>query len=279
MRFYPFAMTLRHVGGNATCGIIARHSEGNPLTRLYFPGEIADHGECHVAAVQAHHVIHVLRLQTGAKLTLFDGRGVEYAAVIRRIDKSGLTLGITARREVSRESPLKAVLAQGISSGERMDYTVQKCVELGISAIQPLTTQRSVVRLTSERADKRVAHWQSVAASACEQCWPQSVACRPAGAAADAAGWAPNRMASVTFCRRTRKPALRDLPQPKGTVTLLVGPEGGWNEDETTAAGLAGFKPMTIGPRVLRTRDRRSCSPCSHAGVVGRFLVLWGDPA
>ncbi|HTE16540.1 MAG TPA: RNA methyltransferase PUA domain-containing protein, partial [Burkholderiales bacterium] len=81
------------------------------MTRLYFPGEIAEHGECHMAAGQAHHVIHVLRLQAGAPLTLFDGRGVEYPALIRRIDKSGLTLTVTARREVSRESPLTVVLA------------------------------------------------------------------------------------------------------------------------------------------------------------------------
>ena len=140
------------------------------MTRLYFPGAIADHGECHVVAGQAHHVIHVLRLQVGAALTLFDGRGGEYVALIKRIDKSGLTLTVAERREINRESPLSVVLAQGISSGERMDYTVQKCVELGITTIQPLTTQRSLVRLTSERADKRVGHWQTVAAAACEQC-------------------------------------------------------------------------------------------------------------
>lgn len=114
------------------------------MTRLYFPGAIADHGECHVVAGQAHHVIHVLRLQVGAALTLFDGRGGEYVALIKRLDKSGLTLSVAERREVNRESPLGVVLAQGISSGERMDYTVQKCVELGITAIQPLTIDRRI---------------------------------------------------------------------------------------------------------------------------------------
>lgn len=262
-------MTLRHAGRNATYGIIARHHEGNLLTRLYFPGEIADHGECHVAAVQAHHVIHVLRLQTGAMLTLFDGRGVEYAAVIRRIDKSGLTLGITGRHEVSRESPLTAVLAQGISSGERMDYTVQKCVELGISAIQPLTTQRSVVRLTSERADKRVAHWQSVAASACEQCGrnqlPVVLPVQPL------TRWLGTQSNGERYLLSPHaQTRLRDLPQPQGPVTLLVGPEGGWNEDETTAAGLAGFKPMTIGPRVLRTET-------AAVAALAAMQALWGD--
>ena len=98
-----------------------------------------------MVAGQAHHVIHVLRLQAGAPLILFDGRGVEYTSLIKRIDKSGLTLTVTGRNEVSRESPLEIVLAQGISSGERMDYTVQKCVELGVSAIQPLITQRSEI--------------------------------------------------------------------------------------------------------------------------------------
>jgi 16S rRNA (uracil1498-N3)-methyltransferase len=239
------------------------------LTRLYFPGEIAAHGECRVAATQAHHVIHVLRLQAGAALTLFDGRGVEYAALIRRIDKSGLTLTVTERREVSRESPLTVLLAQGVSSGERMDYTVQKCVELGISAIQPLSTQRSVVRLSVERADKRVAHWQAVAAAACEQCGRNQVPAilpvqpltRWLGTPADGARYL---LSPQTHTR------LRDLARPPGAITLLVGPEGGWNEAESAAAKLAGFAPMALGPRVLRTET-------AAVAALAAMQALWGD--
>ncbi len=242
------------------------------MTRLYFPGDIADHGEYHVVAGQAHHVIHVLRLQAGAALTLFDGRGAEYAALIKRIDKSGLTLTVAERREVSRESPLRVVLAQGISSGERMDYTVQKCVELGIQAIQPLVTQRSVVRLSSERADKRVAHWQTVAAAACEQCGrnllPEILPVQPLmkwlGVAQSQPGDARYLLSPHSSTR------LRDQTRPQHAVTLLAGPEGGWNPDETTAALGAGFTPLTLGPRVLRTET-------AAVAALAAMQAVWGD--
>jgi 16S rRNA (uracil1498-N3)-methyltransferase len=239
------------------------------LTRLYFPGEIAAHGECRVAAAQAHHVIHVLRLQAGDALTLFDGRGTEYEALIKRIDKSGLALTVTAGREVNRESPLAVVLAQGVSSGERMDYTVQKCVELGVAAIQPLITQRSVVRLTGERADKRVAHWQAVAAAACEQCGrnqvPEVLPVQPLNR------WLGMPLHGVRYLLSPQADKrLREFERPQGTVTLLVGPEGGWNEDETKASQLSGFAPMALGPRVLRTET-------AAVAALAAMQALWGD--
>ena len=214
-------------------------------------------------------MIHVLRLSVGAPLTLFNGRGVEFDAQIKRIDKSGLTLTVALGRDVSRESPLQAVLAQGISSGERMDYTVQKCVELGITAIQPLITQRSVVRLTSERADKRVAHWQTVAAAACEQCGrnllPQILPVQPLmkwlGTPADGARYLLSPHAATR---------LRELERPQNAVTLLVGPEGGWNADETRAALGAGFTPLTLGPRVLRTET-------AAVAALAAMQAVWGD--
>ena len=239
------------------------------MTRLYFPGEIADHGECRVVAGQAHHVMHVLRLQVGAALTLFDGRGMEYAALIKRIDKSGLTLSVSKRQAVSRESPLTVVLAQGISSGERMDYTVQKCVELGVTAIQPLITQRSVVRLSPDRAAKRVAHWQSVAAAACEQCGrnqvPQILPVQSLmnwlGAPADGARYLLSPRATTR---------LRELQRPQGALTLLAGPEGGWNPEETDATRVAGYLPLTLGPRVLRTET-------AAVAALAALQTLWGD--
>jgi 16S rRNA (uracil1498-N3)-methyltransferase len=222
-----------------------------------------------VAAVQAHHVIHVLRLQAGAPLTLFDGRGSEYAALIKRIDKSGLTLTVSGARAVSRESPLQVVLAQGVSSGERMDYTVQKCVELGVTAIQPLMTQRSVVRLNGERAEKRVAHWQAIAASACEQCGrnqlPQVLPVQPL------MKWLGIPTSGERYLLSPRSDTrLRDLARPQNALTLLIGPEGGWNAEETAAAHLSGFLPLTLGPRVLRTE---TAAPAALAAM----QALWGD--
>ena len=214
-------------------------------------------------------MLHVLRLQAGAALTLFDGLGGEYPSLIKRIDKAGLILAVAGRREVSRESPLMAMLAQGISSGERMDYTVQKCVELGIFAIQPLIAQRSVVRLAGERADKRVAHWQSVAAAACEQCGrnqlPAVLPVQPLmkwlGAPVNGARYLLSPHAATR---------LRELERPRGTVTLLVGPEGGWNEGEAEAARAAGFTPLSLGPRVLRTET-------AAVAALAAMQAVWGD--
>ena len=228
-----------------------------------------------MAAVQAHHVIHVLRLQAGAPLTLFDGRGSEYPALIKRIDKSGLTLTVSSPREVSRESPLQVMLAQGVSSGERMDYTVQKCVELGVTAIQPLITQRSVVRLNGERAEKRVAHWQAIAASACEQCGrnvvPQVLPVQPLmkwlGMPSNGANGDQGARYLLSPQSNTR---LRDLARPQSALTLLIGPEGGWNAEETASAHLAGFAPLTLGPRVLRTE---TAAPAALAALQAQ----WGD--
>ncbi len=225
-----------------------------------------------MVAGQAHHVIHVLRLLAGAPLTLFDGRGVEYPALIKRIDKSGLTLTVTGRHEVSRESPLEIVLAQGVSTGERMDYTVQKCVELGVSAIQPLITQRSVVRLSSERAGRRVAHWQSVTAAACEQCGRNQVPLvLPVQPLMKWLGEpAPSNSVRYLLSPHAGATRLRDRGRPEGRVTLLVGPEGGWNAEETQAALTAGFTPLALGPRVLRTET-------AAVAALAAMQALWGD--
>lgn len=220
-------------------------------------------------AGQAHHAIHVLRLQTGDAITLFDGRGVEYAALIRRIDKSGLTLAVTARSEIDRESPLKVILAQGVSSGERMDYTVQKCVELGISAIQPLMTQRSVVRLAGERADKRVAHWRAIAVAACEQCGRNFVP--EVLPVQSLTTWLGALQSATRYLLSPGAPTrLRELGRPESPITLLVGPEGGWNDEETLAARVAGFTPLALGPRVLRTET-------AAVAALAALQAIWGD--
>lgn len=222
-----------------------------------------------MAAGQAHHLLNVLRLKAGDTVILFDGRGSEYPASIRRIDKSGITLTVSGRRAVSRESPLKALLAQGISSGERMDYTVQKCVELGVAAIQPLLAQRSVVRLAGERAQKRVAHWQSVAAAACEQCGRNQLpAIYPV---LPLMSWLATPPAGECLVLSPGAPTpLRDIARPAGAVTLLVGPEGGWNEEEIAAAQRAGFMPLALGPRVLRTET-------AAVAALAAMQALWGD--
>ena len=239
------------------------------MTRLYFPADMPAHGELVVPVASAHHLIHVLRARPGDAVVLFDGRGHEYDARIERIDKAGVTLRVGDARAVARESPLHVTLAQGISSGERMDYTVQKAVELGVAAIQPLATERSVVRLDSARAAKRVAHWQAVVASACEQCGRNHV---PHVAPVMALGaWLAAAPAGV---RLTLSPdaskTLRDLTRPDAPVTLLVGPEGGLSARERVDAAAAGFAATRLGPRVLRTET-------AALAALAAMQTLWGD--
>jgi 16S rRNA (uracil1498-N3)-methyltransferase len=214
-----------------------------------------------------------LRLGAGAPLTLFNGDGAEYAGVITHAAKGAVSVRIEGARAVARESPLQVVLAQGVSRGERMDYTVQKAVELGVARIEPVLTRRGVVRLDPERARQKTARWQAVAIAACEQCgrnrvpevapvrtleaWLGQARARsaaPAGVLLDPA--APHRLA--------------DLPRPAAGVALLAGPEGGLSEDERRAAESAGLVPVRLGPRTLRTET-------AGLAAVAAMQALWGD--
>jgi len=138
--------------------------------RFYLDQPLASGARFNLPAGPARHAVRALRLAVNDAITLFNGHGGEYAARIERIQKDGVAVSVTGFADVERESRLRVMLAQGISSGERMDYTLQKAVELGVAAIQPIAAKRSVVKLAGDRADKRVAHWQGVVASACEQC-------------------------------------------------------------------------------------------------------------
>lgn len=245
----------------------------NSLSRLYFPGDIAAHGACELTAEQAHHAVHVLRLKAGDAVTLFDGDGSEYPAVIAEVTKRGMTLNVGEGACVDRESPLDVTLAQGMSSGERMDFTVQKAVELGVARIQPLETGRSVVRLVRERAEKRVAHWQSVAVAACEQCGRNRVPrIEPVAALRD---WlAGDNRSAVPQLRLVLAPdqgeSLREFPRPAGSIIVLAGPEGGLEPEERRDAERAGFVPVRLGPRVLRTET-------AAVAALAAMQLMWGD--
>jgi 16S rRNA (uracil1498-N3)-methyltransferase len=212
----------------------------------------------------------VLRLAAGDELIVFDGEGLEYDARIERIAKSGTTVRVESPRAVHRESPLVVTLAQGISSGERMDYTIQKAVELGVAAIQPLATERSVVRLSPERAEKRIAHWQAVVVAACEQCGRNRVP--QVNPVMPLAQWLAS--SSATEVRLMLSPEgavrLRELERPAGPVVLLAGPEGGLSPREHEDTRLAGYTAVRLGPRVLRTET-------AAVAALAAMQVLWGD--
>lgn len=237
--------------------------------RFYLDQPLVPGARFNLPAGPARHAARALRLAAGDSLTLFDGRGGEYAASIEHIRKDEVTVSVRGFFDIERESPLRVMLAQGISSGERMDYTLQKAVELGVAAIQPIAAKRSVVKLAGERADKRVAHWQGVVASACEQCGRNRV---PAVATPlTLASWLGQQAAGrLLFLSPTADARLADLPMPAAMDCLVAGPEGGFEADETAALLAAGAVPVRLGPRVLRTET-------AALAALAAMQTLWGD--
>lgn len=218
----------------------------------------------------AHHAAHVLRLRVGDEITIFGGVGGEYSAAIVGIVRERVTIEIGDHIAVERESPLDITLVQAVSSGDRMDLTIRKAVELGVARIVPVIAARSVVQLSGDRAEKRVQHWEDVVIAACEQCGRNRLP--PVDAVLPLAVWirdAPRAAARWMLSPRAAGTA-RVLGRPDGAVQLLVGPEGGLADEEERAAAESGFIGIRLGPRILRTE---TAAPAALAA----FAALWGD--
>ena len=247
--------------------------DSNSLTRMYYSVDLQIGRKFTLPPSQAHHALHVLRLKKGDAVILFNGDGFEYAAVVVEANRDRFALDVTRRQAVDREAPFAVTLAQAVSSGERMDYTIQKAVELGVAAVQPLEARRSVVRLSAERAHKRVAHWQAVAIAACEQCGRNRVPPVLPLAQLDAflAGRAVDHDGArrVLLSPRSAR-GLRELDRPDGGIVMLAGPEGGFSPEEERAAVQSGFLPVRLGPRVLRTET-------VAVAALAAMQALWGD--
>lgn len=218
----------------------------------------------------AHHALRTLRLKLGETLVLFDGSGGEYRACIIDIGRRAI-VRIEAFDPVERESPLDVTLAQALPAGDKMDWIIQKAVELGVAQIIPLIAERSVVRLAGERADKRVAHLRRVARAACEQCGRNTVPAVEAIASLRdflAAEVAPDKLRLVLSPDGTTKFAT--LTRPARGVVLLVGPEGGWSSQEMAAIRACGWTELTLGPRILR-------SETAGPAAIAALQASWGD--
>ena len=201
----------------------------------------------------ARHV-QVLRMQPGEALTLFDGRGGEYAAVVERMGRSDVTVNVGAHDPVEREAPQAVHLALGMPANDRMDWLVEKATELGVASIQPLMTAHGVLRLAGERAEKKRAHWEAIAIAACEQCGRNRVPqIHPVRAYADWIGEADQDggMQRIVLSLMPGTQPLVDLPAASA-CQVLSGPEGGLSADEEGRALAQGFLPARLGPRVLR---------------------------
>jgi len=239
------------------------------IPRIYHPAPLNTGADIELSATAANHVARVLRLPEAAPLILFNGDGGEYSASVTTIEKHRVIVTVGEFHATEREPPLALHLVQGISRGERMDYTIQKAVELGVNRIIPVFTERCGVQLHGERLDKRVKHWQGVVISACEQCGRNRIP--DVDAPLNLAQWlAIPAEGSRLVLDPDAGHSLTQLPTPTAAATLLVGPEGGLSDQELAQAAQAGFLGLRLGPRVLRTET-------AAVAALAAILGIWGD--
>lgn len=215
----------------------------------------------------SQHLSRVLRMQEGSELVLFDGRGGEYPSVISSLGKKQVTVATGAHRQLERESPLRVHLGIAVSRGERMDWVVQKATELGVARITPLFSERTEVKLKGDRAEKKVAHWQQIATSACEQCGRNQVP--EVAPLRSLQSWLTEVQGDLKLVLHHRADVQDDTATPQSLV-LLVGPEGGLSESEIAAAEHQGFQSLRLGDRVLRTET----APLAALAIL---QARWGD--
>ena len=230
------------------------------MPRLHCPAPLAPDLVMNLPPGPARHV-QVLRLQPGTGVTLFNGAGGEWDATIERMGRSDVQVRVGAHHPIEREAARAVHLAVGMPANERMDWLVEKATELGAASLQPLVCERSVLRLSGERADKKQAHWQAIAVSACEQSGRNRV---PAVARPhDFARWcetpdnsvvSEGPMLRLVLSLQADTRPLSEVVAGRGAdpVLLLSGPEGGLSPQELNQAQARGFVPVTLGPRVLR---------------------------
>nr|WP_298250109.1 16S rRNA (uracil(1498)-N(3))-methyltransferase [uncultured Halomonas sp.] len=219
--------------------------------RIHVAADLCVGGDVVLPEGPARHVARVLRLGEGAALRLFDGAGLEARAVLVEATRKRVVARVEAVSSGAGESPLGVHLGQAVSKGDRMDYAIQKAVELGVAAITPLYTEHGDVRLKGEREAKKLAHWQAVAASACEQCGRAVVP--PVHSPLTMADWLAERDEALRLVLHPATGGGLGGESPPDSVALLIGPEGGLAEPEVAAARAAGFAPLSLGPRILRT--------------------------
>ncbi len=244
--------------------------------RFYHPAKIAIGQLIELSDGNKHHAARVLRLKKGDAITIFNDHGGEFSAHIENISKSSTTVLIDAHHDMDCESPLDITLAQALCVNEKMDWIIQKAVELGVTSIQPVTTARSIVHLSDERSSKRLQHWQKIIISACEQCGrnhlPQIL---PLILLPE---WLSNKKATQSshdlnlMLSTTATESLRNIPQPPASthIALLIGPEGGFTQEEEVAILHTGFIPARLGKRILRTES-------AALAAISALQALWGD--
>jgi 16S rRNA (uracil1498-N3)-methyltransferase len=224
------------------------------LIRIHVESPLATGAQVELRGKAAEHVVRVLRLGAGDKVTLFNGDGADYPSEIIELHKGSLTLAVRSAAAARAESPLAITLVQGIARGERMDLVVQKATELGVTAIVPVATVRSVVRLDADTRAKKLAHWRGVAIAACEQCGRATLPAiaEPCGFASWLARPSPAETLRVLLSPQAEASLVATAAGAR-RIELLVGPEGGLEDAERELALAVGYRACRLGPRVLRS--------------------------
>lgn len=242
------------------------------ISRIYHPDSLSLNQELELESQAAIHLTKVLRLPVEAELILFNGDGCEYSARITRIQRQRAWVCIHDSQERDHESPLKIHLCQGISKGERMDYTIQKAVELGVTHITPLISEYVTVQLKADRLTKRLNHWQGIINSACEQSGRNRLPLLdPAEKFEQWIQTYDNNATRLTLTPDATT-TLKTLDMPQQSFTLLIGPEGGLSQHEITLSEQYGFKGIKLGPRILRTET-------AAVTMISILQGMWGDLA
>ncbi len=241
------------------------------MARFYIDAALRAGGSCELPEDTAHHAVHVLRIRSGEEVTLFNGRGGEYAGRVSSIQRLRVSVDVLEHRAIERESPLRVVLVQGVSSGERMEFTIRKAVELGVAEIHPVLAAGSVARPKGERAAARQGHWQKIAVSACEQCGRNRI---PAVAPlVNAADYRPLDVAGVKVLLSPGSGLRfsRFIEKKSESFILGAGPEAGFDAKEEKAFLDAGFVPVNLGPRILRTETAALAALAALNALSGDF--------
>ena len=222
------------------------------IPRIYQPVPLSIGTGVSLTAATSHHLAHVLRCSVGDSLILFNGERGEYEAKITSIKKQAVAVQIKSFRTVNKESPVKIHLGQSLSRGEKMDFAIQKAVELGITEITPLLTDFCAIKCSKEQGEKKLAHWQKIIVSACEQCGRDQLPILHPIMPLDE--WIQHQSAELKFVLHpTAEHHLKVSTPPPSSIALLIGAEGGLSDNEVELAKKYHFLSIQLGPRILRT--------------------------
>lgn len=238
--------------------------------RLFIPQPISDGEELCLDGEQGHYLSRVLRLKPGSEVLLFDGSGYEYPSLVTEVHRKRVLLqaGTAILRNI--ESPLQIRLVQGISRGERMDFVIQKATELGVHRITPVLTEYSVVKLPADRAAQRLMHWNKIAQSACEQCGRSKIPVIDEPSVLHDFLRGSTSAQCRLLLQTSATTSLQQIDRPESAIDLLIGPEGGISDTEAEMLFDAGFKAVSLGPRVLRTET-------IALAAMAILQAKWGD--